>query len=189
MNASLVIESSFREYAMTPNPYLSPTPLPAPLPTKKGHKVRNFLVFPAFGVLGVGAVVAAVVFSHATPPAPPVPTTFTFTGSFALHGSYDQYSGADVYQEDGGGCHGQGGYSDIADGAQVVVTSGSDTLGVGQLANSTYTGGNCVFQFVVENVPLGKRFYGVAVTHRGTIQEPESEAKSGNVALSLGDGS
>jgi hypothetical protein len=82
-------------------------------------------------------------------------------------------------------CTGSGGYSDIQAGAEVVI---SDDKGA-TLAITHLTGGgglsiSCVFSFAAE-VPAGKGFYGVTVSHRGTVKM--SEAEVAHAAVSLGN--
>jgi len=87
----------------------------------------------------------------------------------------------------GTSCEGSGGFSDIHTGAQVTVTDQSGkTVGISELQQGSYAAGNnCAFPFQVK-VPSGLKFYGVAVTHRGTVQYSETQMRSGP-ALSLGD--
>ncbi|MER7126762.1 hypothetical protein [Micrococcus luteus] len=69
-------------------------------------------------------------------------------------------------------CTTRGGYSDIQEGAQVVVTDASSTtIALGQLAHGSWdrhTG--CVFFFNIPDVPADQKFYGVEVSHRGRLQ-------------------
>jgi hypothetical protein len=85
----------------------------------------------------------------------------------------------------GAACHGTGGFSDINGGAQVVVSDDAGkTLAITSLRGGKLTSGfQCRFLFTVQ-VPGGLGFYGVTVTHRGTLKE--SEADLGNVSLTLG---
>ncbi|MGW3608922.1 hypothetical protein ACWD6N_03385 [Micromonospora sp. NPDC005163] len=91
------------------------------------------------------------------------------------------------------GCRGSGGYDDIAPGAQVVITdSAGATVGLGKLGNGVMetapgatTADGCKFNFTVKDVPTGKNFYGVEVSHRGKVQYPEQQL-FGAFALTLG---
>jgi len=105
--------------------------------------------------------------------------TITLTGSMTL---YD--TGLQSY---GDGCAGTGGYSDIAEGASVTIYDDSSKIvGTGHLGNSTMIGsGGCEFDFSVQ-VPGGKPFYQVEVTHRGKVTYSADDVKAGNVELSLG---
>ncbi|MFF4417498.1 hypothetical protein ACFYY8_33655 [Streptosporangium sp. NPDC001559] len=84
-------------------------------------------------------------------------------------------------------CATRGGYSDIQEGAQVVVTDASSTtIALGRLAYGSWnrhTG--CVFLFNVEGVPGGHKFYGVEVSHRGRLQYT-AEQVAQPLALTIG---
>lgn len=85
----------------------------------------------------------------------------------------------------GDGCFGTGGYNDIVQGAGVVVSDDAgNTLALTALGLGVIDDSGCTFPFSTK-VPGGERFYGVTVTHRGTIKESESEL--GSIALTLGD--
>jgi hypothetical protein len=111
--------------------------------------------------------------------APPAPATFTVSGTFKL---VDEDANSETV------CNGPEGYTDITDGAEVVVSDASGkTLGIGMLSNPSASGSDtCNFTFTVKNVPAGKKFYGIEVTHRGTVKETEAAMKAGP-ALELGD--
>lgn len=112
-----------------------------------------------------------------------------FTGvkssTIALTGSMTLYD-TDV-RSYGSGCGGTGGYSDIAEGASVTIYDDAGKIvGTGHLGNSTIIGGvSCEFAFSVD-VPDGKPFYQVEVTHRGKVTYSAADVKAGNVQLSLG---
>lgn len=83
-------------------------------------------------------------------------------------------------------CSGTGGYSDIAEGAQVVISDDTGkTLVITQLGAGTIDDSGCEFPFTAD-VPKGKGFYGFTVTHRGTVKESEASL-AGGVSLTLGD--
>jgi hypothetical protein len=132
------------------------------------------------GVVGVlvveGAIFGAVALATATH-APPKPTSFTLRATMEL----DDSNNVDDP------CNSAGGYADIATGAEIVVANGSgQTLALGELGEGIPQVGGCVYNFTVKNVPGGKKFYGVEVSHRGFVQESESNMRAGNVHLSLG---
>ena len=79
------------------------------------------------------------------------------------------------------------GYDDIAEGAQVVITDQfGATVAIGELeAGIISMGGTYLFQFTVRDVPPGKRFYGVEVSHRGRVQYDEAKLRAGP-ELSIG---
>lgn len=89
------------------------------------------------------------------------------------------------FHQVGSQCVGDGGYSDIAPGAQVVVTDDTGkTVGVGSLGAGSWIGSHCEWPFEVE-VPDGSAFYGVEVSHRGRVQYPADELAE-PITLTLG---
>lgn len=104
------------------------------------------------------------------PAAPAVPSTFTVVGSLSL----TKLTGITVI--DATHCTGKGGYDDIGEGAQVVVTDAAGTVvGVGKL-DAGHPGGHvsgCEFDFTVPGVPRGKGFYGIEISHRGVLRYAE----------------
>lgn len=123
-------------------------------------------------------------------PAPAQPSTVTAKGKFILYGGDSSYA---VEQRDGALCWGDGGYDDIDGGAAVTVTDQNGTvIGAGQLGPGSYVVGNleagklpkCVFGVVVPGLPTTPTFYGITVTHRGTIQFRRDELDG--FVLSLG---
>jgi hypothetical protein len=105
--------------------------------------------------------------------------TITLTGSMTLFDT--------DLQSYGGGCSGRGGYSDIAEGASVTIYDDAGKIvGAGHLGHSSMSSsGGCTFDFSVD-VPDGKPFYQVEVTHRGKVTYPAADVKAGTVELSLG---
>ena len=85
----------------------------------------------------------------------------------------------------GSHCTGDGGYSDIAAGAQVVVTDAAGaTVAVGRLGEGSWVGAHCEFPFAVD-VPSGSEFYGIEVSHRGVVQYPRRRLAD-PIVLTLG---
>lgn len=83
-------------------------------------------------------------------------------------------------------CFGQKGYADLKVGAPVVVTDAAGkTIGMGTIDTGKEIGGACWLTFKVKDVPKGSEFYGVTVSHRGTVQFTADEVK-GPVKLRLG---
>jgi hypothetical protein len=71
---------------------------------------------------------------------------------------------------DGGHCAGNGGYSDISTGTQIVVTDDAGrTVAVGKLGEGNWINSYCELPFAVD-VPAGSGFYGIEVSHRGRVQ-------------------
>jgi len=94
---------------------------------------------------------------------------------------------------DGGGiqmtgdktCAGSGGYSDIQAGAEVVISDDNGaTLAITHLTGGSGLSTSCEFS-IATKVPAGKGFYGVTVSHRGTVKMSEAEVT--NAAVSLGN--
>ena len=109
----------------------------------------------------------------------------TITGDLSLSAT------SDTSLSTGDSCSGDGGYSDISDGTEVVVTNESGTtLGTATLGPGTYDGTACVFDFTFHNV--GKaRFYRVHAgnSNRGGPEYSYSDmgADHWSVHLTLGD--
>lgn len=109
--------------------------------------------------------------------------TFEISGNVTLTDSGNENFG-------GGQCAGGGGYDDMREGAQVVVTdSVGKTLAVGALGRGTHSGQYaqvvCVFPFVIADVPSGVGPYSVEIGHRGKISFTEIDAS--DLELTLGD--
>lgn len=103
---------------------------------------------------------------------------------FDFHGTLQLQDPATVRA----GCIGQGGYADIRDHVQVVVTDASEkTVGIGQVEKHTNKGLFCAYDFLVRDIPGGLGFYGVEVSKRGRVQYDEEQMRAG-VTLSLGAG-
>jgi hypothetical protein len=88
------------------------------------------------------------------------------------------------------GCNGQGGYSDIDGGAQVILTDeGGKILGSGSLSSGTPTGSTaCVYGFSISDIPTDREQYAIEVSRRGKVVNSRDELiKSGwKFQLSLG---
>lgn len=77
-------------------------------------------------------------------------------------------------------CIGQGGYSDIHNGTQVVVTDADGrTLALGRLTGAEVGGGLdvCAYTIRIGDVPGGHDFYGIEVSHRGRVQYSRSDVE------------
>jgi hypothetical protein len=95
---------------------------------------------------------------------------FTITGDMTLTGG-----GAGT---EGSSCQGTGDYDDINKGTEVVVSDpGGKTLATGRLRAGTTQAGDCVFPFTVHRVPKDKSFYGVTISHRGTLNYSQTDLK------------
>jgi len=74
------------------------------------------------------------------------------------------------------------GYDDLHDGTEVTLTDeNGKLLAVGQLTRTS----TCSFTFTLENVPPGRQFYGITISHRGTLHYSEQQLRQG-VELSIG---
>jgi hypothetical protein len=104
--------------------------------------------------------------------------SFTLSGEIVLSG--DSFGASK-------NCWGTGALSDITDGATITVTDGGGaTIALGQLtAGDLSSGGTCVFNFSVADVPSGKGFYGVEIAHRGIVRFPEAQVTAGHLQLAV----
>jgi hypothetical protein len=106
-----------------------------------------------------------------------------------IDGSVTLTSGVDG----GNDCQGSEGYDDIREGTSVVVhdsagkviATGELSAGVGEDVITSQIATSCRFAFRVPDVPREK-FYGIEVSHRGTVTFTATQVDDGQVALSLG---
>ena len=143
-----------------------------PRPTRRRLWPTLLLVAAAVAVIGGGTLLALTLLSN---------DTVTVKGEVQLIGITNVKGEHDD-------CYGIGGYDDLRGGASVVVTDATGTtVGVGSLRpgvlNLSKDPYYCGLAFEIE-VPAGKGFYGIEVTHRGRVQF--SEAEAGAVRLSIG---
>lgn len=131
-------------------------------PTTPPRKRRNLLI--------TAAVVAALLAGGF------VVWRATAGGTVSLHGSVT-VSDEDSLTFTRQVCEGQGGYADMRAGATVTVTDGDgNVVALGELAAGTARGyGVCVWEFRIDGIPTGRRFYGVEVSRRGMLRVSESE--------------
>jgi len=112
-------------------------------------------------------------------------THYKKTRPFTMSGTLTVYS--DIGLTGGANCRGTGGYSDIGPGAAVNVSDESGTLlAKGQLEIGSGESGWCSWPFRITDVPGGKKFYKVEVSHRGEVNFDANEARDG-ILLQLGD--
>lgn len=105
-----------------------------------------------------------------------------------ISGSLD-LSGSDSFSTSGANCSGDGGYSDIDEGAQVTVKDQAGALiATGALKAGVADGSTCTFPFTVKAVP-DATFYSVEVSHRGALNYSSAQMKSANwnLAFTLGE--
>jgi hypothetical protein len=90
-----------------------------------------------------------------------------------------------VGHSSGGTCAGTGGYDDLALGTSVTVyDGGSAIIGGGYVNAATYNGNACVLAFEIPEIPAGKGFYQVEISHRGKISEDEKNVELGTLYFS-----
>ncbi|PXY20516.1 hypothetical protein BAY59_31310 [Prauserella coralliicola] len=109
--------------------------------------------------------------------------TFTLEGTITL-----STDGADLQLNDDGSwyCIGANGYDDIAEGTRVTVYDPSGAvLATGALGQGGDSVEPCVLPIAVPDVPGGHDTYQVEVSDRGKIVVSATEAKAGQVALTL----
>ena len=114
------------------------------------------------------------------------PETFDASGVFVLHGTGDETYG---WNRNGSHCEGQGAYSDIVEGAQVLITSSTgEAIALGALGPGTTVEDDawyqCHFEFAVDDVPVDGAIYGVEVAGRGSV--PFSIDDADDLAVELG---
>ncbi|MEV1245104.1 hypothetical protein [Nonomuraea sp. NPDC049750] len=108
-----------------------------------------------------------------------LPSLFSATGVLILKITPDS-----VEFGDHPACSGKGGYSDIGQGTQVVVTDAAGkTVALGKLGTGLHEERGCTFRFAI-TVPPGGQFYGIEVSHRGRVQYAAYELDS--IELQLG---
>ncbi|WP_204354852.1 hypothetical protein [Mycolicibacterium llatzerense] len=146
-------------------------------PSLPENRSRNRGILIGFGAALALAIAAASGYYWLSPRETPKP--FTLNGTLMLNSA----SGATTGQ----GCHGTGGYRDIAPGTSISVADETGTLlAKGALGSSHGESGSCYMPFSIDDVPSGKKFYKVEVAHRGEVNYTEAEAKQG-ISLQLGD--
>jgi len=117
----------------------------------------------------------------------PTPTTFLVVGTVTVPASIGSEPG------NGGDCYTPDGYGDIREGAQVTVKDAAGTvIALGRLdpghtvdSNGTFAS-KCIFGFTLTDVPEGKDFYLVEVSHRGELRYTRGDLASA-LTLTLGD--
>jgi hypothetical protein len=159
-------------------------PPAAPKPKRRRSRTALLLVAGAIAAAGLGI---AAVAASALVVGPKVGEAVEESSTFDIAG-YFELVDEDVHVG-GGTCKGVGGYSDISNGAQVIVTDAAgQTVALGQITDgfNNYPG-HCRFKVVVRGVPKGSDFYGIEVTHRGRVQFSAADiAKPVSLSLSLG---
>lgn len=160
-----------------------PTP-PAP-PGSGGISKQAAALIAIVAAVVVGGVTALVFILAGGEDEPTEPETFILTGTMTLT---DSSGILGAHFTLGSTCMGDGGYGDIAPGAQVTIYDNTGTmLAIGELGDgSVIRLGECTFTFEVPNVPAGHNLYQIEVSHRGKIAFTEQDGKLGLVSLTLG---
>jgi hypothetical protein len=137
----------------------------------------------ALGAAGFGAT-RLIGQDAPAPAASPTPAVLSVHGSLLLADS------TGVLNLDGYHCQGMRGYDDIRQGAAVTITDASGTtIGLGSLSEGMMESSGltrkCRFTWQVE-VPKGKGFYGVEISHRGKVAVAEADTWTA-MSVSLGN--
>lgn len=179
------------QYPPYQQPYGQPQqPRPTqPLPQEPGHHARRQRSLPVLIIavgapaLLIGAALGAAGTLWLNRPASK-PATTSSPNAIPISGTVTLNDGFGV---EGLPCSGEGGYGDIREGAQVVVTdAASKTLAVGALGPGRRDAKqDCEFAFSV-TAPSGQQFYGLEISHRGRLQYSAAQV-SKPLQLSLGD--
>lgn len=133
--------------------------------------------------VGVGAITVALLVGAAYVVFGISSESHTVTGDLSLSASNNLSAGDS--------CTGDGGYSDIHEGTQVVVEDESGkTLATGAFGNGTFDGEDCVFSFSFHDVPKAA-YYRIHGGNRGVLQYSYDDMVKANwsVHLSLGNNS
>ena len=109
-------------------------------------------------------------------------------GSFDVKGTLTLPFGNQGATDDGSLCVGQGGYDDIAGGAQVVIKNGGGKrIAVGSLEDGRIekqsSGWLCHFRFDVADVPGDGNIYTISIGSRDDYSFKKSDASDLDLAL------
>lgn len=163
-------------------PAYAPPPIPpGPPATHRGNRRGRgpLIALGGAAILGIAALIYFLG-SGSSGTGPGGKSTIAVNGQMVLQDP----SGFTSDGTTGDQCDGSGGYNDIDQGAEVVIADDrGTTLTITTLdAGTVQTDGNCQFPFTA-SVPAGKGYYGITVTHRGTVKFPESDMSAPQLAL------
>lgn len=161
-------------------PYALSTVMPAPKPSRPRWVIPVVVGLVAL-LLVAGGTIAYLMLRRPGATGGPAAGTMTVKGTLSVDGD-------DRTRFDGEPCSLSGGYADIAEGTSVVVTdSTGKTVAIGHLGpgHGAFGTNDCVFDFKVDGVPTGLRFYGIEASHRGRVQFAEADLAK-PVTLTLG---
>lgn len=173
---------------------LSPPPPDGPVPPPPPRRSRRTITIVALALACLaGGVGVGYALPHGHSPSaaakktPAPPHRASQSNTIDVDGTLTLTTTSLLVDDDG--CSGNSGYDDITTGAEVVISDDAGrtlqitSLNVG-VPDDPSLPTSCTFSFTA-TVPAGKGFYGVEVTHRGIVKEPESSMA--NVGLTLGD--
>lgn len=149
----------------------------AATPTPQSESKSWLAKVPLWATIGIPVVVVVVIAAAIAIPIALQPGSMTVRGEISISNSNGEADACAVP-----------GYEDVRQGANVTVTDASrKTIALGSLGAGHSDGFQlfCIYRFVVTDVPAGLKFYGVEVSHRGSVQFTGAQLKKG-VALSLG---
>jgi hypothetical protein len=159
--------------------------MPASKPLRPGWVIP--VVASLVALLAIAAGIAAWALLRPTAaPASSSAGTLTIQGGLTLNASLSVLNLDDLH------CEGMDGYDDIRAGTSVTVADASGaTIAVGKLGDGRLNGSGftrtCGFVFTVADVPAGKGFYGIEVSHRGRMTYAEADVTNArSVQLQLG---
>jgi hypothetical protein len=140
-------------------------------------------------LLAVVAIAAATLSGCTAPQSKPTPKPLQAAGTITVPINVADVMDGTISDDYGAPCLAEDGYDDISSGAQVVITdSKGKTVGVGELnaGKVSSTQSKCEFEFTINGIPAGSKFYGIHVgnQNRGVVQEQADQI--GNVQLKLG---
>lgn len=150
-------------------------------------------VVPVVAALAVALLATGglAVWALTRPNGVPTPTGSSSATTFTLYGDVTLTTSRGVANLSGAQCEGMGGFDDLRSGTDVTVydaagvSIGVGELGTGQL-NDFGANRTCVFPFAVDNVPTGRGFYGIQVSHRGKVTLAETAITTGAAHLEIG---
>jgi len=164
-----------------PPPYVEPPATQGfPNPGEPRRPDRRGLVVGGLALVGTLAVFALAGGGYVAYAKLSASSTFDAHGMLVLR---DVPDGIMSFTTQDNQCAGYGGYSDITEGAPVVVKDAAGkTVAEGQLQQGVVRGG-CSFQFLVKAIPDGSKFYSFEVSHRGAVTVTRADAAQPRLTL------
>lgn len=165
----------------------------APAKRRLGPIIGGAVALVVVIVATVLGTLAATGSSKPSTVAAPVATTSSAPATITVKGMLVLDSG-DFTWNPGEGCWGIRGYEDLTADAGVTVTDAAGAVVALGRIDSTIPitsddditiAERCELHFTAADVPSGKGFYGVEVTHRGAVKFTEADLTAGPVELTL----